>query len=149
YVPGWDCHGLPIELQVEREISADRRAKMSKVDIIAACRAYATKFIEIQSVERQRLGLFGRWNEPYLTLNPRYEADIVRALASFARQGYLYKGRKPVYWCSTDRTALAEAEVEYADHTSPSIYVKFASLEPPERISPQLAGKNVSFVIWT
>jgi isoleucyl-tRNA synthetase len=150
YVPGWDCHGLPIELQVERETPTAKREAMSKVDLLAACRAYAMKFIEIQRAEFKRLGVFGDWEQPYMTMEPRYEADIVRALASFARAGALFKGRKPVYWCTTDRTALAEAEVEYDNHVSPSIYVKFVLVQPgAEALSPALAGKNVALVIWT
>src|SRR5215831_10177019 len=130
YVPGWDCHGLPIELQVEKQTPAAERARMSVVDLLAACRAYALDFVNVQRREFKRLGVWGLWEQPYLTMEPRYEADVVRCLAGFARGGYLYKGKKPVYWCATDHTALAEAEVEYAEHTSPSIYVKFAYPEP-------------------
>ncbi|HJZ83644.1 MAG TPA: isoleucine--tRNA ligase [Polyangia bacterium] len=145
YVPGWDCHGLPIELQVEKQTPAAERARMSVVDLLAACRAYALDFVNVQRREFKRLGVWGLWEQPYLTMEPRYEADVVRCLAGFARGGYLYKGKKPVYWCATDHTALAEAEVEYAEHTSPSIYVKFAYPEP----LPGLAGKRVFLVVWT
>src|SRR5262249_12837582 len=129
----------------EKETPAAAQGRMSAVDILAACRAYAQKFIDIQRSGFQRLAVFGTWDRPYATLDPRYEADIVRALAGFARAGYLYKGKKPVYWCATDHTALAEAEVEYAEHTSPSIYVKFRYLEP----LPGLESKKVFLVIWT
>jgi isoleucyl-tRNA synthetase len=143
YVPGWDCHGLPIELQVEKEIPAAKRADMSPAQIIDACSKYAYKFVDIQREGFKRLGIFGDWDQPYLTMERGYEAEIVRCLAEFARKGYLYKGKKPVYWCATDHTALAEAEVEYAEHTSPSIYVKFAL---PETLVP---GKKTYLVIWT
>jgi isoleucyl-tRNA synthetase len=143
YIPGWDCHGLPIELQVEKEIPTAKWEKMSAAQIIEACEAYAHKFVEIQREGFKRLGIFGDWEHPYLTMERGYEAEIVRALAEFARKGYLYKGKKPVYWCATDHTALAEAEVEYAEHTSPSIYVKFFL---PETLVP---GKKTYLVIWT
>jgi isoleucyl-tRNA synthetase len=149
YLPGWDTHGLPIELAVERELGAKRRT-MSLAEVRAACRAYAMKFVDIQRTEFKRLGIFGEWDEPYLTLDPAYEASVVRALAAFARGGYLYRGKKPVYWCPNDRTALAEAEIEYADHTSPSIYVKFPLAElDPAALDPRLAGARVSLAIWT
>src|SRR5262249_35667597 len=116
YVPGFDCHGLPIELQVEKELVRARRAQLDKLDkleLIAACRTYALEFVDVQTAEFQRLAVFGDWQHAYRTLDPGYEADVVRALATFARKGYLYKARRSVYWCPTDRTALAEAEVEY------------------------------------
>jgi isoleucyl-tRNA synthetase len=149
YLPGWDCHGLPIELQVEKEIAPAVRAQMSKVELVAECARYAQRFVDAQRGEFIRLGILGEWDRPYLTMNKRYEADIVRALAAFVRRGYVYKGRKPVYWCATDRTALAEAEVEYADHVSPSIYVKFPWTGSAAALSPELSGKRVSLVIWT
>ncbi len=150
YVPGWDTHGLPIELAVDRELGKKKR-DMSKVEIRAACRDYALKFVDIQREEFKRLGCFGAWDKPYLTLQPSYEAAIVRALAAFSRGGYLFRGRKPVYWCPRDRTALAEAEIEYADHTSPSIYVRFPMTDEldPAALNPALAGKKLALVIWT
>lgn len=149
YVPGWDTHGLPIELAVDKELGKKKR-QMSKAEIRQACRDYALRFVDIQRKEFQRLGVFGDWDRPYLTLHKGYEASIVRALAAFARGGYLYRGKKPVYWCPSDRTALAEAEIEYADHSSPSIYVRFPLLEPADLgLHPALAGKKVSLVIWT
>ena len=149
YVPGWDTHGLPIELAVDRELGKKKRG-MSKAEIRAACRDYALRFVDIQRTEFRRLGVFGDWDEPYLTLEHGYEAAIVRALASFARGGYLYRGKKPVYWCPRDRTALAEAEIEYQDHSSPSIYVRMPlrDFEAGE-LNSSLAGCRTAVVIWT
>ncbi|HKE18459.1 MAG TPA: isoleucine--tRNA ligase [Kofleriaceae bacterium] len=151
YVPGWDTHGLPIELAVERELAAKKQT-WTPGELRAACRDYALRFVSIQREEFERLGVFGDWQEPYLTLNPGYEAAVVRALAAFARGGYLYRGKKPVYWCPNDRTALAEAEIEYADHTSPSIYVRFPLEDgfDAARLAPALpADRGVALVIWT
>ena len=150
YVPGWDTHGLPIELAVERELGEKRR-DLSLAEVRAACRVHALRFIEIQKEEFARLGVFGDWSRPYLTLDPMYEASVVRALAAFSRGGYLYRGKKPVYWCPNDRTALAEAEIEYAEHTSPSIYVRFPMAEEfdPAVLDPRLADKKLSLAIWT
>jgi isoleucyl-tRNA synthetase len=149
YIPGWDTHGLPIELAAERELK-DRRAAMSPAEVRAACRDHAMKYVDIQRAEFKRLGVLGQWDRPYLTLDPTYEQAIVEALAVFTRGGWLYRGKKPVYWCPRDRTALAEAEIEYADHTSPSIYVR-CPLEgvDPAALDPMLAGATLSLVIWT
>jgi isoleucyl-tRNA synthetase len=152
YVPGYDCHGLPIELKVDRELGAKKR-EMSVADIRRACRAYAARFIGVMTGEFQRLGVFGEWDHPYLTMDFRYQADIVRALGRFVEQGLVYKGKKPVHWCIHCRTALAEAEVEYDDHSSPSIYVEFpiapdGAQEVASRI-PGLDGRDVSVLIWT
>ena len=145
YLHGSDCHGLPIELKVDKELGPKKR-DMDKPAIIAACRAYAKKWIARQNEEFQRLGIFGRW-EGYATMRPAYEAEIVRTFARAAEKGYLFRGKKPVYWCITDRTALAEAEVEYEEHTSPSIHVAFDLVTPlPD---PKLAGKRARLVIWT
>jgi isoleucyl-tRNA synthetase len=154
YIPGWDTHGLPIELAVERELGA-KRSQMSTADVRRACRDYAMKYVAIQRDEFKRLGVLGQWEDPYLTLEPTYEEAIVRALAAFARGGYLYRGKKPVYWCPRDRTALAEAEIEYKDKTSPSVYVRYPLATgaeggvDPATLSPALAGKHVTLVIWT
>ncbi|MGB5994030.1 MAG: isoleucine--tRNA ligase, partial [Candidatus Deferrimicrobiaceae bacterium] len=148
YVPGWDCHGLPIEHQVDKTLG-DRKESVTTEEKRRLCRDYATKFIDIQREEFRRLGILGDWENPYRTMTFDYEAGILREFGRFVETGAVYKGTKPVYWCLTCRTALAEAEVEYADHTSPSIYVKFPFADPPERIHPALAGKKVSFVIWT
>ena len=146
YVPGWDCHGLPIELKVDKELGPKKR-DMSRADVILACRRYALKWIDRQRVSFQRLGNFGRWERPYLTMARGYEAEIVRTVALAAEKGFLYRGKKPVYWCITDRTALAEAEVEYADHTSPSIHVAFDLVSALP--GGKAAGKKAKLVIWT
>ncbi len=146
YIPGWDCHGLPIELKVDKELGSKKR-EMDRPAIIEACRTYARKWIGRQRESFKRLGVFGRWDAPYETMAKGYEAATVRALARAAEKGFLFRGKKPVYWCTTDRTALAEAEVEYEDHTSPSIYVAFDVVGAlPE---PKLAGRKARLVIWT
>src|SRR4026208_971582 len=152
YVVGYDCHGLPIELKVDRELGPKKR-EMSVADFCRACRAYAERFIGVMTEEFKRLGVFGDWDHPYLTMNFRYQATIARALGEFVEQGLVYKGKKPVHWCIHCRTALAEAEVEYEDHTSPSIYVEFPLMadgagELGKRITA-LAGRQVSVLIWT
>jgi isoleucyl-tRNA synthetase len=148
YIPGWDCHGLPIEHQVDLSLG-EKKKDISQGDMRRLCRKYAEKFIDIQREEFKRLGVFGEWDNPYLTMASRYEAIIARELGQFALNGGLYKSAKPIYWCAHCVTALAEAEVEYADHTSPSIFVKFPLIDPPEKIDPALAGEKVSLVIWT
>ena len=152
YVPGYDCHGLPIELKVDRELGPKKR-EMSTADFRRACRAYAERFIGVMTEEFQRLGVFGDWEHPYLTMGFRYQASIARALGKFVEQGLVYKGKKPVHWCIHCRTALAEAEVEYDDHASASIYVEFPLAESGAddlaRRVPALAGRNVSVLIWT
>ncbi|MBW2053434.1 MAG: isoleucine--tRNA ligase [Deltaproteobacteria bacterium] len=148
YVPGWDCHGLPIEHQVDLQLG-EKLSETSQVEMRKLCRKYAEKFIDIQRDQFKRLGTLGEWDNPYLTMDYKYEAIIARELGKFALNGSMYKSHKPIYWCSSCRTALAEAEVEYHDHTSPSIYVKFKLIDPPESAHPDLKGKQVSFVIWT
>ena len=148
YIPGWDCHGLPIEHQVDKSLGAKKEA-IPTATKRRLCREYAAKFIAIQREEFRRLGVLGDWEKPYRTMSFDYEAGILRELGRFIGSGAVYQGTKPVYWCLTCRTALAEAEVEYADHASPSIHVKFPFVDPPERIHPLLSGKKVSFVIWT
>jgi len=148
YVPGWDCHGLPIELMVDKQLGSKKK-EMTKAQVRKECRSYAAKWVEIQSEEFQRLGVLGEWDNPYLTMNSRYEAATARELARFAERGGLFKGKKPIHWCSSCVTALAEAEVEYADHTSPSIYVKFPYAGELPAGLEMLAGKKLSFVIWT
>ena len=152
YVLGYDCHGLPIELKVDRELGPKKR-DMPIADFRRACRAYATRFIDVMSVEFQRLGVFGDWAHLYLTMDFRYQAAIARALGRFVERGLVYKGKKPVHWCIHCRTALAEAEVEYADHSSPSIYVEFALADDSSAaltaLVPDLAGRKVSVLIWT
>jgi len=148
YVPGWDCHGLPIELKVDNELGS-RKARMSAAEIRAECRKYAQKYVDIQRKEFIRLGVFGRWQDPYLTMTAAYEAAIARAFVEFLDRGYVYKGLKPVHWCIHDRTALAEAEVEYENHTSPSIWVRFALTSDPAKLHPDLKGRKVWGLIWT
>ena len=118
YVPGWDCHGLPIEIKVDSELGP-KKAAMSPVAIRAACRKYAEKYVDLQRKDFIRLGVLGRWEDPYLTMSAEYEAVIAGAFVDFLDRGYVYKGLKPVNWCIHDRTALAEAEVEYENHTQP------------------------------
>ncbi len=152
YVPGWDCHGLPIELKVDRELGPKKR-QMSIADFRRACRRYAAKYVDIQRNDFRRLAVFGSWAEPYLTMSHEYQAAIVRALGRFVEQGLVYKGKKPVHWCIHCRTALAEAEVEYEPHASPSIYVEFplAPVSAPAlaAAAPGLTGRAVSVLIWT
>src|SRR6187455_702383 len=152
YVVGYDCHGLPIELKVDRELGPKKR-EMSVAEFCQACRAYAERFIGTMTAQFQRLGILGTWDEPYLTMNFKYQAAIARAFGRFVDRDLVYKGKKPVHWCIHCRTALAEAEVEYASHTSSSIYVEFplapdSVAELTSRV-PALAGKNVSVLIWT
>ena len=148
YVPGWDCHGLPIEIKVDSQLGS-KKAGMSAAQIRAACRKYAEKYVDLQRKDFIRLGVLGRWQDPYLTMSAEYEAVIAGAFVDFLDQGYVYKGLKPVNWCIHDRTALAEAEVEYENHTSPSIWVRFALTSDPAAIDPALAGKKVWGLIWT
>jgi isoleucyl-tRNA synthetase len=152
YVVGYDCHGLPIELKVDRELGPKKR-EMSVADFCRACRAYAERFIGTMTEQFQRLGILGTWDQPYLTMNFKYQAAIARALGKFVEQDLVYKGKKPVHWCIHCRTALAEAEVEYEDHTSPSIYVEFPlATDSRETLSgrvPGLGGRDVSVLIWT
>src|SRR5262245_28126893 len=149
YVPGWDCHGLPIELRVDKDLGAKKK-EMSPVAFRQACRKYAEKYLDIQRTEFERLGVMGDWANPYRTMDPSYQATIVRELATFAERRLVYKAEKPVHGCSSDRSALAEAEVEYdEDHVSPSIDVRFdlAAGEAARLGLPEAA--RVSAVIWT
>ncbi len=148
YVPGWDCHGLPIEHQVDKSLG-DKKDSIPKEEKRKICRKYAEKYIDIQREEFKRLGVFGDWENPYLTMSYDYEAKILKELGKFVEKGSVYRGVKPVYWCKECKTALAEAEVEYHDHTSPSIYVKFPFKGDPAAISEKLKGEKVFFVIWT
>lgn len=148
YVPGWDCHGLPIEKKVESELGFDRK-KMDIVEFRGQCREYAKKFVGIQREQFKRLGVFGDWENPYQTMSYAYEATIARAFGDFVGMGSVYKGAKPVLWCLSCQTALAEAEVEYENHTSPSVYVRFPARTDFSRVVPELAGKAVGVVIWT
>ncbi|MBW2238407.1 MAG: isoleucine--tRNA ligase, partial [Deltaproteobacteria bacterium] len=148
YVPGWDCHGLPIEHSVEKELGAEK-FKMTLAEIRRSCRAYAEKYIDIQREEFKRLGVMGEWENPYLTMNYEYEAAIAHECSKFALDGSLFRSKKPIYWCCSCQTALAEAEIEYHDELSPSIFVKFPVEDDLSEQIPGLAGKNVFVVIWT
>jgi isoleucyl-tRNA synthetase len=152
YVPGWDCHGLPIELRVDRELGK-RKREMSVADVRRECRRYAERYIDIQRAGFRRLGVLGDWGAPYLTMRYAYQAAIVRALGRFVEQELVYRGKKPVHWCIKCRTALAEAEVEYEPHRSPSIYVEFPlgaeSASAWRALAPDLAERAPSVLIWT
>jgi isoleucyl-tRNA synthetase len=148
YVPGWDCHGLPIEFNVGNELGA-RKAQLPPLEIRRACRKYAQKYVDLQRTDFKRLGVLGDWDNPYLTMSADYQAVIAGAFVDFLEKGYVYKGLKPVHWCIKDRTALAEAEVEYQDDTSPSIWVRFRLTSEAAAIDPALAGRAVYGLIWT
>jgi isoleucyl-tRNA synthetase len=147
YVPGWDCHGLPIEHKVDQKLGS-RKKEMSQLEVREECRRYAEKFLDLQRADFKRLGIFGTWDRPYTTLDPSYEATVIRFFNSFVRKGNVYRKKRPVYWCLSCRTALAEAEVEYHDHASPSITVKFPLSELPPFLQ-SYAGRPVSVLIWT
>ncbi|MFZ3073367.1 MAG: isoleucine--tRNA ligase [Thermodesulfobacteriota bacterium] len=148
YVPGWDCHGLPIELQVEKNLGKNKDS-LSKTEIRKHCRAYAEKFVDIQKEEFKRLGIFGDWDNPYLTMSYEYQSGILAELGKVHAKGLLYKGKKPVHWCASCKTALAEAEVEYTDKTSPSVYVKFQVKSDPTGILQKFPKSRHFFIIWT
>ena len=151
YVPGYDCHGLPIETLVEKKLAEKGK---NKADIPVSsfrriCREHASTAMNNQTRDFQRLGILGEWQTPYLTMSAEYESSTARLFGKFLERGFVYKGLRPVYWCIHDQTALAEAEVEYREHHSPSVYVKFPMKSDPAQIDPALAGKNVFVVIWT
>src|ERR1700684_3004924 len=146
YVPGWDCHGLPIETKVEKELGG-KTSKVSAAEFRRMCREFAAGYIDAHRREFKRRGVFGQWEKPYLTMDPSYEATVAAAFITFLEKGYVYRGLKPVYWCIYDSTALAEAEVEYEDHVSPSIWVKFALVGGAGEVAK--LGNDVSAVIWT
>ncbi|MBU6429026.1 MAG: isoleucine--tRNA ligase, partial [Cyanobacteria bacterium REEB65] len=150
FVPGYDTHGLPTEIAALKELK-DQKKDLQPLEIRKLCQEFAMRSVESQQRAFPRLGIFGDWHHPYITLQPEFEATQVRVFGQMAAKGHIYKGLKPVYWCTTCVTALAEAEVEYEDHVSPSIYVRFAALESPaapiaERIA---SGERVDFLIWT
>ncbi len=148
YVPGWDCHGLPIEIKVD-QLLGKKKAEMSPLEVREECKKYALQFVDIQRKQFKRLGVFGEWEAPYLTMHPEYEAEVLRHLAAFFATGNVYKGKKPVHWCAHCRTALAEAEIEYKDRESPSIFVKFPLVSDLSKKFPALQGKQVFVLIWT
>jgi isoleucyl-tRNA synthetase len=148
YIPGFDCHGLPIEIKVDEQLGR-KKLEMPAPEVLEACRKYAQKYVDLQTSQFERIGCFGRWDNPYKTMAREYEARTLEAFYGFLEKGFVYRGLKPVYWCIHDRTALAEAEVEYAMHTSPSIYVRYRLTSDPAAIDSALAGKQVSTIIWT
>ena len=154
YVPGWDCHGLPIEHQVDKELGLDKpgvdvRRAMDPVEKRRRCREYALRFIDIQRGEFKRLGVFGDWENPYVTMEPAYQAVIAREFGRFVGRGLVSKGLKPVHWCMYCKTALAQAEVEYEDQKTPSVWVKFPLTSVPVELQAALAGRPAFAVIWT
>lgn len=147
YVPGWDCHGLPIEHKVDQQLGS-RKKSMSQIEVRDECRKYAEKYLALQRDDFKRLGIFGAWDKPYTTLDPLYEATVIRFFNSFVKKDSVYRKKRPVYWCVSCQTALAEAEVEYADHSSPSITVKFALKDVPPFLK-EYSGKDIFVLIWT
>jgi isoleucyl-tRNA synthetase len=151
YVPGYDCHGLPIETHVEKALDKKGKKKneLSVETFRRICREHAENALKSQTRDFKRLGILGEWDNPYLTMSNHYEAETARMFGRFVERGWVYKGARPVYWCIKDQTALAEAEVEYHQHTSPSVYVKFPLATDPAEIDPALAGRKVFVLIWT
>ena len=146
YIPGWDCHGLPIEHQLLKEMKASK-SDFDTLVFRKKAHDYAMKFVAIQREEFKRLGIFGQWDDPYLTLSPHYEYWILKSLAQLTKKGYIYRSLKPVNWCFSCETALAEAEVEYEDHTSSTVFVRFPVENPQVLGLP--ANKKVSLLVWT
>ena len=139
YVPGWDCHGLPIEIKVDESLGR-KKLQMDPLQVRQACRKYAEKYLDLQREQFKRIGVFGRFEEPYSTMTPQFESWVIANFYAFFEKGMVYKGLKPVYWCIHDETALAEAEVEYANHTSPSVWVRYALTSDPAAIDPALGS---------
>jgi isoleucyl-tRNA synthetase len=152
YVPGYDCHGLPIEIKVDEQLGR-KKLEMPAPAVLEACRAYAQKYVDLQTSQFERLGVFGRWRDPYKTMSRQYEARTLEAFYGFFEKGFVYRGLKPVYWCIHDRTALADAEIEYEQHTSPSVYVRYRMTSDlahlGEEAAAALKGREVYTIIWT
>jgi len=148
FVPGWDCHGLPIEIKVDEQLDR-KKLEIAPLEVLRACREYAAKYIDLQRNQFLRLGIFGQFDDPYSTMSKSYEARIVEMFFEFLKNDFVYKGLKPVYWCIHDRTALADAEIEYEMHTSPSVYVRYRLTSDAAALDPKLAGKTVYTIIWT
>ena len=154
YVPGWDCHGLPIEIKVDESLGR-KKLQMAAIQVRQACRKYAEKYLDLQREQFKRIGVFGRFDRPYSTMTPEYESVVLQTLYTFFEKDAVYKGLRPVYWCIHDKTALAEAEVEYENHTSPSIWVRYRMQSDPRTLNDELAshriwdGKPVCAIIWT
>jgi isoleucyl-tRNA synthetase len=149
YVPGWDCHGLPIEIKIDDDLGR-KKLEMDPMEVRDACRSYAEKYLKLQREQFKRLGVFGRWDQPYSTMSAEYESVVLDTFFSFYENDLVYKGLKSVYWCIHDKTALAEAEVEYEMHTSPSVWVRYPLTSDAGKIDAALVGKkNVATIIWT
>jgi isoleucyl-tRNA synthetase len=154
YIPGWDCHGLPIEIKVDQQLGG-KKLQMKPIDVRLECRKYAQKYLDLQRDQFKRIGVLGRFDKPYSTMTPEYESVVLKTFYDFFEKGFVYKGLRPVYWCMHDRTALAEAEVEYETHTSPTVWVKYRLQSDPRTIDPALADarigkdKPVFTIIWT
>src|SRR5256884_7626955 len=154
YVPGWDCHGVPVEIKVDQQLGG-KKLQMRPVDVRLECRKYAEKYLDLQREQFKRIGVFGRFDRPYSTMTPQYESEVVATFFTFLEKGFVYKGLRSVYWCICDKTALAEAEVEYENHVSPTVWVKYPLQSDPRSIDPTLAearihsGKPISTIIWT
>ena len=148
FIPGWDNHGLPIEQKVSDEFRK-KHLTPTKIEMRKACREYAAKWVDQQRDQLKRLGVIGDWDHPYLTMDYQYEAAIVEVFGKLAEEGYVYRGLKPIHWCINDETALAEAEIEYAEHKSPSIYVRFPLVADPNNIFGDNADKTSYTIIWT
>jgi len=148
YVPGFDCHGLPIEIKVDEQLGR-KKLEMPVPAVLEACRAYAQKYVDLQTSQFERIGVFGRWDNSYKTMSRQYEAKTLEALYGFLEQDFVYRGLKPVYWCIHDRTALADAEIEYEQHTSPSVYVRYRLTSDAAALDEALKGREVYTIIWT
>src|SRR5215468_5243233 len=148
YLLAWALPPVPVEVMLHDELGG-KKWQMPAIAIRRACRKYAEKYIDLQRQDFKRLGVLGLWEDPYLTMSAEYQSVIAGAFVDFLDRGYVYKGLKPVHWCIKDKTALAEAEVEYKDHTSPSIWVRFRLKSDPAAVDPALAGRRVYGLIWT
>ena len=148
YVPGWDCHGLPIEIKVDQQLGG-KKLQMDPKEVRLECRKYAEKYIDLQREQFKRIGVFGRFDNPYSTMTPEYESVVIEIFYRFFENNFVYKGLRSVYWCIHDQTALAEAEVEYENHTSLTVWVKYAFAGDPTSLDPALKGKKVFTIIWT
>ncbi|MBI4354639.1 MAG: class I tRNA ligase family protein, partial [Candidatus Omnitrophica bacterium] len=153
YVPGWDCHGMPIEHQLFKELQLTKH-EIAQTAFREQARTYAQRYVGIQREQFKRLGVLGDWDRPYLTMEKDYELTVLRVFRELVQAGYIYRGKKPVYWCASCETALAEAEVEYADRQDMSIYVKFPVVEPPASLAPGLAKafhdlRRLAVAVWT
>src|SRR5712692_7497556 len=148
YVPGWVCHGLPIEIKVDQMLGG-KKLQMRPLDVRRECRKFADKYLDLQREQFKRIGVFGRFDRPYATMTPQYESVVLQTFFTFYENNFVYKGLRAVYWCMHDETALAEAEVEYENDTTQTVWVKYALLDDPAKVDPALAGKKVSTIIWT